>query len=118
MPKRERETPYLSVEEVREQYSGKWVVMRIREHDENHLPKAGEVLYAGRHSRAWDHFSRVPREVLDEAKETYTPFYIFKAQPLITSGPEYDKVVRRFISDLTRLRSLGINVTITDPEKS
>lgn len=111
MPRREHETPYLTVGEARERFKGKWVVMRVRSFNEYHDPLAGEVLYSGRHDRAWKYLGKVPMEVLGEARQTHTPFYIFCARPLITAGkgPEFDGAVGKF---LMGLRSLGVDIEV------
>jgi len=92
----------MSVDEAVSRFTGEWVLMQVSGFDEARIPCEGVILT---HSPRREDISSVlakqpPRaELPPEAG----PFYIFRATPRIRSGPEYDRALASFVTELEAL---------------
>lgn len=89
----------LTVEEVRERYPDRWVLMRVVEFDEQRRPRRGYVL---RHSRSRKAISnRLAQEPPRSELPKHERFYIFHTslRPL-GAGPAAALAAARFLADL------------------
>jgi hypothetical protein len=94
----------LTVDEIISRHRGQWVLMRVTEHDDGAWPARGYLLdWAPTQEeilKAWK--LRVP----DLADGNRWPLYSFLAEPLITSGPEYNAAILEFFNGLLQAGAL------------
>ena len=89
------ELEVLTIDEMIDRYYGEWILMRVLEHDEDHWPWKGHVvLHAPTHDELLKAEAHAPRAVPGQ------PYYSFPAYPDITSGPIYEREVKKFIGQL------------------
>jgi hypothetical protein len=97
-------TGTLTVDEIIARHRGDWVLMRVTEDDEDGWPERGYLLDVAPTQeeilQAWER--RAP-ELSDDNR---WPLYSFLAEPLITSGPEYNAAVMEFFGGLLQAGGL------------
>jgi hypothetical protein len=87
-----------SIQTIREMYRGNWVLVTITEFNEMHFPVRGRVL-----ALSPDHFQ--VNEALRKVKQTRQVsreknYHVFFAEPLLTSGPQFEESVSKAVDDL------------------
>jgi hypothetical protein len=95
------ESEILSIDEVTERYYGEWVLMLVTEHDEEHWPSHGKVIaHSHKQEDLNEPLRRLPKDPANGTGHETPIYYTFRAFPLVSSGPEYDKAARAFLSGL------------------
>lgn len=85
----------LSLDEIIDRYGGEWVLMRVTGHDEDWWPAEGFVVaHASSQAELLEAEEQAPPATPGQ------PYCAFFAQHDIKSGPEYDRMVKRFIANL------------------
>jgi len=97
-------TGTFTIDEIIEHYHGEWILMRVTEDDEDGWPLRGYLLdVAPTQEEILQAWTRRAPEVSDGKG---WPLYTFLAEPLITSGPEYETAVREFFMGLLQAGGL------------
>jgi hypothetical protein len=90
-----RNEEVLTIDEMIERYYGEWILMRVLERDEDYFPMKGQVvLHAKTKAELLKAEAQAPPAIAGQ------PYYTFPAIPDITSGPIYEREVKRFIGQL------------------
>jgi hypothetical protein len=82
-----------SIDEVIARYPGQWIVMRVTEYDERHLPARGVLIAHARSRRA---AARIWGDEIPRTKPGEGVLSLFDAYPRITTGEE----ARRSLAEL------------------
>jgi hypothetical protein len=90
----------LTIEEIRERFDGNWVLVKLTAFDERQRAARGKVL-AHSPDRVAIHEALVA-EKQDEKRWKRSQYFIFFAEPLLTSGPEFDAAAERIVADIRR----------------
>jgi len=88
----------LPIETIRQAYNGQWVLVKTTAFDDMHYPARGKLL-AHSPDRIEIH-QAFEREMHAKARGTMGNFYIFFAQPLLTSGPEFEKAASKAVEQI------------------
>lgn len=98
------ETPH-SVEEVTALFPRKWVLMRVTEVDEIHVPSMGFVVAI---SSSRTEISEALQQEPAPTPELRSPYVIFHAVPSIRSGPEVELAVEKLITQFNGAKAEGL----------
>ena len=83
----------LSVDEVRVKFDGEWILLDVTAFDELHVPSYGRILA---HSPDPD----VVHQAMPSRDAHPGPLYLFFAEPLLRSGPEYEQAMEEFVAQV------------------
>jgi hypothetical protein len=77
-----------SIDEMIARYPGEWIVMRVTEYDERHLPARGALIA---HTSSRREAQRIWGDEIPRSKPGDGRLYLFDAYPRITTGEELRK---------------------------
>ena len=77
-----RDSEDLPLEEVIRRSDGRWVLLRVTDFDEDHVPSRGHVIAHGTNK----HVHAAIRTILSEGGGLTDPYYLFAAYPRVRSG--------------------------------
>lgn len=90
----------MTIEAIRETYDGNWVLVKMTGVDEMGYPARGKLLaYSPDRSEIHEAFER---EMRAKTPGQDGNFYIFFAEPLLTSGPEFEAAVANAVEHINQ----------------
>jgi hypothetical protein len=84
------------IQDIDTELKGEWVLVRVTEFDDYHTPIRGEILAHAPDSEAVH--DAIPPYSPDNPSDG--PYYVFKASPLLRSGPEVDQAADQLVAEL------------------
>jgi hypothetical protein len=95
------DTDTVSIEAVRTQLRGEWVLMRVTRFDESRDPTHGRVVA---HSFDEEEVSKALPPRPEPPAPSDGPYYMFRAEPRIRSGPEFEQAAQELIDQFNSRR--------------